>query len=151
MRQKLFNFQLVLPVFFFIACGSPGNDAIYEGLDYDTRTKMKKYYIQGKLLYATHCSNCHGEDGKGLGNLIPPLAQSDFLIENKEQIACLVKFGQTGEITVNGVNYNQPMPENRTLTDLEIAEIITFVGNTWSNRVGFIDVKTTRSALQKCK
>ena len=39
---------------------------------------------QGERLYVQHCSGCHGEQGQGLGTLIPPLAGSDYLAQHRE-------------------------------------------------------------------
>src|SRR5687768_14899730 len=65
---------------------------------------------EGQQLYVQQCANCHMDDGSGLRGLIPPLAGSDYLVRHREQLACLIRHGQQGEIVVNGVHYNRPMP-----------------------------------------
>lgn len=95
------------------------------------KIRRKQYVVQGRKLYATHCANCHKEDGTGLGRLIPPLKNSDYLQTDVSRTICLIKYGQKGEIVVNGITYNQPMPGQEDLTDLEIAEIVTYVYFTW--------------------
>src|SRR5688572_24227124 len=84
----------------FMSCGDP---------------KFDEYFVQGEKLYSANCSNCHQKDGKGVGLLYPPLDQSDFMKNNFEATLCLMKYGLTGEIVVNGKSFNQPMPGVRTL------------------------------------
>lgn len=112
--------------------------------------KFTNYFRQGELLYTKHCSNCHQADGSGLGRLYPPVKQSDYMSENFEQVLCLMRNGIRGELTVNGVQYNQAMPGVPTLTDLEIAEIATYIYNAWGNEYGLIDVKETERILNTC-
>lgn len=38
-------------------------------------------YGDGAMLYEKHCANCHGDQGEGLEELIPPLAQADALMQ----------------------------------------------------------------------
>lgn len=115
-----------------------------------SNSKFTNYFRQGELLYTKHCSNCHQADGSGLGRLYPPLKQSDYMNENFEQVLCLMRNGIQGEVTVNGVQYNQAMPGVPTLTDLEIAEIATYIYNTWENERGLVDVKETERILNTC-
>jgi mono/diheme cytochrome c family protein len=112
--------------------------------------KFQQYYIQGEKLYNTHCSNCHQFNGKGLGRVYPPIDSSDYMTENVEEVICLIKHGKDGELLVNGKLYNQRMPGVETLTPLEIAEISTYIYNTWSNDHGLIDVKQVELVLQDC-
>ena len=51
---------------------------------------------------------------------------------------------------VNGINYNQPMPGVRTLTDLEVAQIATYIYNTWEHERGITEVKEISTILQQC-
>ena len=87
----------------------------------------------------------------GLGKLYPPLNGSDYLNNNFEQVLCIMKYGLEGEITVNGVTYNQPMPGIPTLTNLEIAEIATFIYNNWENERGLIPIDTVRVIMERCE
>jgi len=50
---------------------------------------------------------------------------------------------------VNGISYNQPMPASG-LTDLEIAEIITYINNSWGNMGGLSHVNEVSKALTRC-
>jgi cytochrome c551 len=112
--------------------------------------KYKQYYLQGEQLYTNHCSNCHQKNGTGLGLVYPPLNTSDFMEKNFEEVICLIRHGKKGELFVNGKSFNQPMPGVSTLTDLEIAEIATYIYNTWQHDRGIIEVKETSKILKNC-
>ena len=113
--------------------------------------KFDRYYLQGKQLYTLHCSNCHQDAGTGLGRVYPPLAHSDFMDKNADEVLCIIRHGREGELIVNGVNFNQKMPPNESLTDLEIAEIATYIFNTWEHNKGLFEVNKVRSVLDSCR
>lgn len=122
---------------------------IPEGLDRQTELRFKQYWTQGRMLYKQLCIGCHQNDGGGLAQLIPPLAGADFL-ENKTAVMCVIKHGQQGPVTVNGITYNGNMPANPKLTPLEIAEITTYILNAWGNEGSFVTVQDADAALKTC-
>lgn len=63
---------------------------------------------------------------------------------------CVMKFGIQGEITVNGQSYNKAMPAIPSLTELEIAEIATYIGNSWGHERGLIDVAKSSKIIKGC-
>ena len=113
--------------------------------------KYAKYMVQGKKLYTAHCSNCHQENGDGLGKLFPPLAKSDYMLADIPRSICAIKNGLKGEIRVNGKTYNQAMPALDRLTNLEIAEISTYVYNSWGNEKGMIEIEAVEESLSNCQ
>ena len=114
------------------------------------RVRYQQYMVQGQQLYRTHCSNCHQEEGDGLSQLIPPLAHSDYLLADVDRTLCLVKHGLQGEIVVNGQSYQQPMPANETLKDIEIAQIATYIYNRWGHTQGLVPTQRVADALRQC-
>ena len=52
---------------------------------------------------------------------------------------------------VNDVQFNLEMPGLPDLTPLEIAEIVTYVNNTWGDQKGLYDVKAAEKALRSCE
>lgn len=113
--------------------------------------KFSQYYVQGEKLYLKHCSNCHQADGSGLGRVYPPLNTSDFMENNFDEVICLIRYGKSGELIVNGQQFNQPMQGVSTLSDLEIAEISTYIYNTWSHERGIVEVKEVSKILNSCE
>lgn len=112
--------------------------------------KFTQYYNQGEQLYTKHCSNCHQKNGKGLGRLYPPVDSSDFMTNNFAEVICLMENGRKGPLVVNGIEFNQAMPGVSTLTDIEVAEIATYIYNTWTHERGIVEVKEVTAILQNC-
>lgn len=134
-------YVLLWMIWALFSCAKPSDE---------TSPKFEQYFIQGQQLYLTYCSNCHQTTGKGLGLLYPPLDSSDYMQKNIEDVLCLIRNGKKGELIVNGKSYNQKMPSNPTLSDLEIAQIATYIYNSWNNKQGLLDVKLTSRVLASC-
>jgi len=111
--------------------------------------KREQFYSEGYQLYTLHCANCHQADGSGLANLYPPIQGSSYLMR-KADLVCIIKNGLAGEIHVNGKTYNRPMPANPKLPDLEIAEIVTYVNNTWGKDSTYTPTDSVTAILTRC-
>ncbi len=98
----------------------------------------------GKAVYAQNCQACHQSEGQGIQGAFPPLAKSDFLNADKNRAIGVVSHGLEGQIKVNGEMYNSTMPKI-TLTDEEIANVLTYVYNSWDNKGGAV---TTEEVVQ---
>jgi len=109
-----------------------------------------KPYSQGQVLYDFHCSNCHMTDGVGLKQLIPPLAKADYLKNNQSELACLIKNGIKGPITVNGKVFNTEMAGIKSLNDIQINNIINYINHSWGNDFGDSNVRDVKNALEQC-
>lgn len=100
--------------------------------------------------YENHCASCHGIEGKGLKNLIPPLAGADWLAQNQDILVCVIRNGIEGEITVNGVVYNQPM-DGIKLSDIQMYNIINYINTSWGNNFELTSTEKVLKDLKKCK
>lgn len=92
----------------------------------------------GKQLFTGTCSVCHQANGEGLPSVFPPLAKSSVLRDDPKRIVQIMLHGLSGKISVNGTEYNSVMPPMTQLTDDEVANIGTFVLNSWGNPGGQI-------------
>ena len=113
--------------------------------------ELEQYYNQGEVLYTKYCSNCHQKDGKGLGLLYPPLDKSDFMEANFDEVLCIMRYGKSTPLVVNGKTYEQPMKGVTALTDLDIAEIATYIYNTWDHKRGIVKVDEVSAKMNSCK
>jgi nitrite reductase (NO-forming) len=116
-----------------------------------TATKEEQV-AAGKTLFQGTCSTCHQVDGRGLPNVFPPLAGSDFLNADKKRAMGIVLNGLTGPVTVNGQTFNSVMPPMSQLNDDEIANILTYVLSQWGNSGGRIttqEVTAVRTATKR--
>jgi nitrite reductase (NO-forming) len=90
----------------------------------------------GEQLFAGTCSVCHQANGQGLAGVFPPLAKSDRIAAEPKRVVDIRLHGLTGKVTVNGTEYNSVMPPMTQLTDDEVANIATYVLNSWGNPGG---------------
>lgn len=139
MRHLCFSIFLMSTVIVTVSCKSTDPEQI----------KLGQYMIAGQRLFETHCANCHASDGSGLGTLIPPLT-NDYIIQNKKQAICGIRNGWQGELVVDGTTYNGVMPANPKLTNLEIAEIVTYVTNSWGRQTVRTNPLQVQKALESC-
>ena len=103
----------------------------------------------GQELFAGTCSVCHQANGAGLPGVFPPLAQSDYLKTDPQRAIGVLLHGLSGKVTVNGKDYDSVMPPMNQLNDDEIANILTYVLNSFGNAGGRVlteDVKKVRAA-----
>lgn len=147
MRIRLIIYTILFS-FGVFGCG-PEKDKLDRDLSDIKDAKVLQYAIEGKILYENYCGNCHQNNGGGLGKLIPPLKGSDYMKEDIGRTVSIIKNGLKGEILVNGQVYNQPMPANSHLTNMEIAQITTYIYNIWGNEEGIIDAKKVEKYLNE--
>jgi len=95
----------------------------------------------GEGVYLANCAACHQPTGVGLAGAFPPLAGSDFLQGNRQEVLAAALFGLQGPITVNGVEYNGVMPSLGHLTDEDLAAAVTYVFGSWGNNLAAVSVE----------
>ncbi|NJO02309.1 MAG: c-type cytochrome, partial [Bacteroidia bacterium] len=93
---------------------------------------------QGASLYARHCAGCHRPDGKGAEGMIPPLVATEWVTGSKDRLIYAVLNGLSEPIEVNGVNYDQEMPGFATLSDEEVAAILSYIRQSFGNQAGIV-------------
>ena len=98
----------------------------------------------GKQVYMKTCFACHQAEGQGIPNAFPPLAKSDYLNADVKRAIDIVLNGKTGEIKVNGKKYNSVMTR-QSLTDEEVADVMTYVYNSWGNNKTNVSIKTVKA------
>ena len=99
--------------------------------------KLRDQYRKGRDLYTTTCGACHQLNGKGMTNLAPQLAGSDWVKgDDPLKLIAVAVNGLTGPIKVNGklvTDVPPIMPPHSFLNDEQIANILTYVRNAWGN------------------
>ncbi len=106
---------------------------------------------RGKRVYANICAACHQAGGQGIAGAFPPLAGSDYLNADKARAIGIVTHGLSGKVTVNGKPFDSMMP-SLSLSDDDVANVLTYVYNTWNNAghtVKPAEVAAARAAKKK--
>ncbi|MCC9607953.1 c-type cytochrome [Blastopirellula sp. JC732] len=95
----------------------------------------------GKEVYLreSHCATCHQPHGQGMPNLYPPLDGSIWATGSEDRLISMALDGMHGTIEVKGKRYSSPpLPPmtgfRQLLNDEEMAAVLTYVRNNWTNR-----------------
>lgn len=107
---------------------------------------------RGKLLYTQYCMSCHQADGGGVPRMNPPLIKTDYVLGNKTRLIKVLLLGLNENVEIDGEYYSNPMPAQANLKDQEIADVLTFVRNSFGNKASAVtagEVKTVRAAVIK--
>ena len=108
--------------------------------------------INGKKIFETRCLVCHQADGGGVPNMNPPLDGSTGV--NGKDIARMVKIVTNGldeRVALDGMYYNNAMTANPDLKADAIADVLSYIRNSWSNKAGLVTVAQVNAALLKNK
>ena len=102
----------------------------------------------GEKIYKKLCLSCHQADGGGVPNMSPPLIKTSFVLGDKENLIGIVLNGLKN-VDINDETYNNPMPAlGPVLKDQEIADVLTYVRNSFGNKASAVtaaEVKTVRN------
>ncbi len=105
----------------------------------------------GESDYLEHCSGCHGTNGEGLGTLIPPLKNADWLNKNLDKMPCIIKYGIEDSILVNGKKYNEKMLPVEHLSVIQIANISNYIIKSFTDSTAYFSPNDTEVLLNNCK
>ncbi len=96
----------------------------------------------GAHTYATRCASCHGQDGKGQPDWMPPLAGATSALAKESASAINITLNGSQRVVVAGVPDAYRMPAFREqLSDQEIAQVLSYVRSTWGNAGGTVDAQ----------
>ena len=111
-----------------------------------TKVSFKQSIEKGKLVYEQYCLTCHQIDGSGVPHLNPPLIKTSFVLGDKKKLIGIILKG-LNDTEIDGEFYSNPMPAFNSLTNQEIANVLTYVRNSFSNKASAVteeEVKTVR-------
>ncbi|MEE1945284.1 cytochrome c [Pedobacter sp. KR3-3] len=104
--------------------------------------------VNGKLLYKKYCLVCHQSDGGGVMGLNPPLIKTDYVLGDQKRLINVILKGLNQDIEIDGETYANPMPALGHLSDQEVADVLSFVRNSFGNKASVItpaQVKAVRA------
>jgi mono/diheme cytochrome c family protein len=106
---------------------------------------------RGAVVYKNVCITCHQADGGGLPPINPPLIKTSYVLGDKAKLAHIVLAGLAEPIEIDGEDYKQHMPAQAYLTDQQIADVLTYVRNSFGNKASAVqvaEVKAVRATLK---
>jgi mono/diheme cytochrome c family protein len=104
---------------------------------------------KGKLVYMQRCLVCHQADGGGVPHLNAPLdGATGVKSDDKARLIRIILKGMTDRVELDGEYYSNNMAPLPDLSDQQIADVLTYVRNSWSNKASAVsaaEVKTVRA------
>lgn len=103
----------------------------------------------GKKVYDLYCQACHQADGNGVPRLNPPLSGTVYVNGSKTRLIDIVLKGLNTPLEINGEEYENPMAAHDFLTDQQIADVLTFVRNSFGNKSGPVTIAEVKKQRAK--
>lgn len=100
----------------------------------------------GKKVYETYCQSCHMVDGGGVPGLNAPLKQSKYVAGDKKKLIDIVLHGSAALANEPEREYGNIMPSHVALTDQQIADVLTYINNSFDNKGPVITPEEVKSA-----
>jgi mono/diheme cytochrome c family protein len=103
----------------------------------------------GKKVYDSVCLACHMADGSGVPGMHPPLIETEWVNGDKERLIEITLNGLSGKIEVDGETYNSIMPPHSHLSDKQIADVLTYIRQSFGNNAGEITVEEVQKVRNR--
>ena len=105
---------------------------------------------KGKKIYETRCLACHQADGGGVPNMNAPLdAASNVVGKDIARLVRIIRYGYNERIALDGLYYSNAMTASPDLKDNEIADLLTYIRNSWSNKASAVTIAQVQAAKKK--
>ncbi|MDE3067734.1 MAG: cytochrome c [Verrucomicrobiota bacterium] len=119
---------------------------------YQPKSGEAALLARGMATYERVCGVCHGNDGAGKPGQAPPLAGSEWVLENGvNRLTHIPLTGLSGAVDVKGQTWNLSMPAmGAALSDADLAAVLTYIRGSWGNKAGPVtpaQVKAARAAV----
>lgn len=89
--------------------------------------------VDGKQLFGAKCAACHQSTGLGVAGVFPPVAASEWVLGDEKILTNILLHGVNGEMVVTGKTYKGAMPAWNSLSDDELAAVLTYIRSDWGN------------------
>lgn len=105
---------------------------------------QQEKYTQGKRIYKALCSNCHMDDGNGLGQMYPSLQKSVYLHDKMNDLTCLIRTGRQSSHLSTVV-----MPGFTNLREAEMSNLINYLSHEWGDQ-SILPITSIREQIESC-
>lgn len=106
---------------------------------------------RGQKVFEATCIACHQKDGGGVPRLNPPLIKTTYVLGDKSKLIQIVLKGLDEAIQVDGDDYTNAMPAQAQLSDQQVADVLTYVRNSFSNKASAVTVAQVKAVRAKLK
>src|ERR1017187_6936492 len=116
--------KITLSMFLMVGCN----------LLLSAQSSLKAQIESGKKVYQKNCLTCHQANGGGVPKMNPPLINAAFVKGDTKKLIQWVLLGSTQKVPIDGKYYSNNMPPQATLQDQEIADVLTYIRNSFKNK-----------------
>ena len=105
---------------------------------------------KGKKIYEAKCLACHQADGGGVPNMNAPLdGASNVVGKDIARLVRIIRYGYNERVALDGFYYSNAMTASPDLKDNEMADLLTYIRNSWSNKAPAVTIKQVQAAKKK--
>ncbi len=113
---------------------------------------LKIVMDRGKAVYLQQCLACHQVDGGGVPHLNAPLDGATAVVgKDKVKLINIVLKGMTDRVEIDGEYYSNNMAPHKELTDQQIADVLTYVRKSWTNKATAVTTAEVKAVRAKIK
>jgi len=112
----------------------------------------QKSIENGKTIYLQRCLACHQADGGGVPHLNAPLDGATAVVaDDKGKLIRIVLKGMSERVEIDGEYYGNNMASHADLKDQQIADVLTYIRNSWTNKASAVSVAEVKAIRAKIK
>ena len=134
MRRRLIPVNVVIAALLFVLLS----------LDPDQTKPPPVVMERGKAVYAKECLSCHQQDGLGVQGMHPSLAKTAWVLGPKPQLIKIVLNRLTEPIEMDNDIFHNPMSPRLHLTDQQIADVLSYVRNSFGNKASAVTAREVK-------
>ena len=109
---------------------------------------LKAAMTNGQVIYSQSCVSCHEPDGYGVQNMNPPLIKTSYVLGDKTRLINILLKGLSHQ-EIDGNMYQNVMPSHDFLTDQQIADVLTYVRNSFGNKASAVTEPEVKALREK--
>jgi mono/diheme cytochrome c family protein len=147
MKRVIFTIVLTGSVVFYLFAA---NQTIAK--NQTVQPSVKASITRGELIYKRICLSCHMADGGGVPHMNPPLTQTSYVLGDKSKIIYIVLHGMGDRVPIEDEYYSNNMAAHSDLTNQQIADVLTYVRNSFGNKANAVtvaEVQAVRTGKKK--
>jgi len=105
---------------------------------------------KGKKIYELKCLACHQADGGGVPNMNAPIdGASNVVGKDIARLVRIIRNGYNERVALDGFYYSNAMTASPDLKDNDIADLLTYIRNSWSNKASAVTIAQVQAVKKK--
>lgn len=148
--------KIILPLIVVMALmafqTTPSKKVVTKPVAASANTSMSASLNRGKNIYLLRCLACHQADGGGVPHLNAPLDGASAVVgKDKAKLIKIVLKGMSDRVEIDGEYYSNNMLALADLSNQEIADVLTYVRNNWTNKASAVTLAEVKAVRAKTK